>query len=257
MAKGTGRRGRSRWKGYLVAVLILLAGWQITALLVQSPALPTPAATLPVFIESVPILWPEFLTSARRVVVSILLGSLLATPFALVCSRHKTADAIFAPFLFLTYPVPKVVFLPVLLILMGLGDAPKVALISIAVFFQVSMSVRDSTKAVPQSLIVSARSLGASRWQVYRHVIIPAVLPGLFTALRISSGTAIAILFVAESMAGTTGLGWAIVDAWGVVDYPRLFSGIIATALLGVLVYETIAFLDWRINRWTRAGVTE
>ena len=93
-------------------------------------------------------------------------------------------------------------FLPVLLVLLGLGNAPKIALIAIIVFFQILVTARDAAKAVPEASVLSVRSLGASRLDIYRHVVVPAALPDIFTALRIGTGTAIAVLFLAESIAG-------------------------------------------------------
>lgn len=170
--------------------------------------------------------------------------------------RTPSADAIFAPVVFLTYPVPKVVFLPVLLVLLGIGDASKIALITLIVFFQILVTARDAARAIPTPSVLSVRSLGADRWQVFRHVVVPAALPEIFTALRISGGTAIAVLFFSESVAGTTGLGWYIMDAWGRVAYGEMFAGIIAMAFLGVLMYEVIEALELRVCRWTRAGRT-
>ena len=112
------------------------------------------------------------------------------------------------------YPIPKVVFLPILLVLLGLADAPKIVLIALTVFFQVLVAVRDAVHAVPEDLVLSARALGAGRWGVYRHVIVPATLPAVFTSLRIGTGTAIAVLFIAEAIAGSTGLGYFIMQSW-------------------------------------------
>ncbi|MEI3377577.1 MAG: ABC transporter permease subunit [Coriobacteriales bacterium] len=79
------------------------------------------------------------------------------------------------------------------------------------------------------------RSLGASKFAIYRDVIFPATVPDLFTALRITCGTAVAILFIAESMAGSSGLGYYIMHAWSLLEYARMFAGIVAMALLGVI----------------------
>jgi NitT/TauT family transport system permease protein len=98
------------------------------------------------------------------------------------------------------------------------------------------------------------RSLGASRSQVFRHVVVPAALPDIFTALRIASGTAVAVLFLAETVAGTSGLGWYIMDAWGRIAYSEMFAGIVALALLGVALYELLDFAERRLAPWTRVG---
>ena len=82
----------------------------------------------------------------------------------------------------------------------------------------------------------------------------PAALPESFAPRRISTGTAIAVLFFSESVAGSNGLGWYIMDAWGRVAYGAMFAGIIAMAILGVVLYELIEALELSLCRWTRAG---
>lgn len=240
--------------GYIFAIAFILAGWQLTAMAVASPALPGPFEAFPMVVRYFSDLWPAFLVSLYRVLAAMVIGTVLAIPLGLVCGRSPRIDAVFAPILYFLYPLPKVVLLPVLIVLMGLADAPKITLIAITVFFQVLVTVRDAAKSVPEESVLSVRSLGATRWDIYRHVIVPATLPELFTALRISSGTAVAILFFAESLAGSTGLGYFIVDAWALLAYPKMFAGIIAMALLGVVLYEVFEAAERRLTRWRRAG---
>jgi len=97
---------------------------------------------------------------------------------------------------------------------------------------------------------MSVRALGGSALDEYRHVAIPATMPAVFTSLRIGVGTAIAVLFIAEAMAGSTGLGYFIMQSWSMVNYPRMFAGIIAMALLGVALYAVFDLLERRLTRW-------
>jgi NitT/TauT family transport system permease protein len=236
--------------GYIASIVVILVFWEIAALLIASPALPTPLATFPMLVKFAPQLAPDFLISLYRVLISMIIGTVLAMPLGLAIGRSPRLDTLFAPLLYILYPIPKIVLLPVLLVLLGLADAPKIVLIALTIFFQVSVTVRDAAKAVPEGAVLSIRSLGASRLDVFAHVVVPASLPELFTALRISSGTAVAILFFAEAIAGSTGLGYFIVDSWAMINYPRMFAGIIAMAVLGVLLYECFDLLERRLTRW-------
>ena len=242
--------------GYLGASLVLLAGWQLLSWAIGSPALPGPVPALGAFGAGVAggDIVPHLLSSAWRVLAATALGTVLAVPLGLVLGRSPRLDAVAAPLIFLTYPVPKVVFLPVLLILLGLGDASKIVLITLIVFFQLLVTARDASRAIPPGSVLSVRSLGAGRADVFRHVVFPAALPDIFTALRIGTGTAVAVLFLAESIAGRTGLGYYIVDAWGRLAYDAMFAGILGMALLGVALYEALEFAEARMCRWTRVG---
>jgi len=240
--------------GYVAATLVMLAAWQLLSWSIGSPALPGPAVALGDLWRLRASLLAESGVSAWRVAASVALGLAAGAPIGLAIGRSPRADAVFAPLIFLSYPVPKVVFLPVLFLLLGIGDASKIALITLIVFFQILVTARDAARAIPSASVVSVRSLGADRWQIFRHVVVPATLPEVFTALRISTGTAIAVLFFSESVAGSNGLGYYIIDAWGRVAYGEMFAGIIAMALLGVLLYELIEAMELRLCRWTRAG---
>lgn len=248
------RAGGRRALGYVVATAALLVGWQALSMLLDTRALPPPTSALPAFVEALPELGPELAASAWRVVAAMTLGTVLAAPLGLMLGRSPRVDAVAAPLVYLSYPVPKVVLLPVLLVLLGIGDLAKITLITLIVFFQILVTARDASRSVPVEAVLSVRSLGASDRQVFRHVVVPATLPDIFTALRIGTGTAVAVLFLAESIAGSSGLGYYIVDAWGRIDYDAMFAGIIAMALLGVALYEALEAAESRVCRWTRVG---
>ena len=119
--------------GYVLAIVFILASWQIASFLIDSTALPGPAEAIPMVVEYAEDLWPAFLVSLYRVVVAMLIGTVLAIPLGLACGRSPRVDAVFAPVLYFLYPLPKVVLLPVLIVLMGLADAPKITLIAITI----------------------------------------------------------------------------------------------------------------------------
>lgn len=239
--------------GYLWGTVFVVALWWVLVLAIGSPALPTPDATWPALVDNFACIMPEFWTSLGRIALSMLIGTVLGVPAGLWIGRSRRGDQIFGPVLYVLYPVPKIVFLPVLFILFGLGGQAKVILISIAIFFQMVVTMRDAAKNVPQGAVVSLRSLGATKGQILREVVLPASLPDLFTALRITTGTAVAVLFIAESMAGSSGLGYYIMHTWSLLEYEQMFAGIIAMAVLGVVIYEAFEILEYRLTKWRRA----
>lgn len=240
--------------GYVAAVAVVLLGWAVLSALLKSPALPSPWSAFAVFGQEWKALVPHVGISLWRIVASMIIGTALALPLGLWAGRSRRADTVVAPILYLLYPIPKVVFLPVLMVLLGLGNAPKIVLIATVIFFQTAITARDSAKAIPSASVMSVKSLGATQWQIVRHVVLPASLPSVFTALRINTGTAIAILFLSESIAGTSGVGYYIVNAWGMINYASMFAGIIAMALLGVVLYEALNLIEARLTRWKRAA---
>lgn len=240
----------SKATGYIWGTLLVLAAWWALAAAIGSPALPTPAATVPVLVAQFGAIMPEFGLSLGRILGGMALGTLLGAPLGLMLGRSRRADAVLGPALYLLYPLPKIVLLPILFVLLGIGGEAKVALIAIAVFFQMVVTMRDAARAIPETAVESMRSLGAGRASTFAHLIVPATMPALFTALRITTGTAVAILFIAESMAGSTGLGYFIMHSWSLLEYARMFAGIIAFAVMGVLIYEAFDVAERRLNKW-------
>lgn len=242
---------KTTWKlfCFTFSLVFVLLGWHITSLLLATPALPTPFDALTVCANYAGELMPEFGISAYRVGVSLVLGCVLGAPIGLALGRCATFDELFSPALYLLYPIPKIVLLPILLVLLGFGNELKIALITLTVFFQVVVVMRDAAKNISDDLVATARTLGVGRMRRFVHVIVPATLPQLFTTLRVSSAVAIAVLFFAEAIAGSTGLGYFIMNSWGMVNYPRMFAGIVALALLGVVFYELFDLLERRLSR--------
>jgi NitT/TauT family transport system permease protein len=137
------------------------------------------------------------------------------------------------------------------LILLGSGDTSKIFIIGIILFFQILVVVRDEAAQLRPELILSVRSIGAGRRALFRFVYFPATIPAVLTALRISVGTAIAVLFFAESFATTSGLGYYIlVESWGALRYPQMYAGVLAMSLLGLILYFFIDTLDRQLAPW-------
>ena len=245
---------RGVYRGYLFAVLGLLIGWELLSMGLKNPALPDPFSALGTFFEVLPSsLWMHFLVSTYRVFASLVLSILLAVPLGIYLGRDQRLDRFFAPLLYLLYPIPKIALLPVIIVLFGLGDVSKIFIITLILFFQILVTTRDAAKKVHPNSIVSIMSLGARPGDVYRHVVIPACLPDIFTSIRISLGTAISVLFFTESFATFQGLGYYIFDAWSRIDYPEMFAGILGMSLLGLLMFVLVDFLQHLLCPWLYA----
>ena len=236
--------------GLLGFALVLLL-WQLGSMALQKPFLPTPGASFAAFFEF--LFYGEmgrhFLISSGRILCSILLAVVLAVAMGLAMGRINWLGRILNPIVYILYPLPKVVFLPIIVVLMGLGNWPKIFLITLVVFFQIVVVTRDAASSIPQASVQSMRSLNATPWQMFRHLILPGCLPQILTSLRITLGTAIAILFFAETFASFDGLGYFILDGMETREYPAMYAGIIGLALLGLCLYWLVDMLE---NRWCR-----
>jgi ABC-type nitrate/sulfonate/bicarbonate transport system permease component len=240
----------------LLATLVLLVFWQLAAMLVRRPILPTPLEVGRVFVEELGQgLVAHFLASLWRVIASMLLSVALAAPAGLVIGQSPRLNRIFSPLIYVLYPIPKVVFVPIILLILGIGDLPKIVLIFLILFFQIVVLVRDQAANLPPQLIHSLRSLGAGRRALFRFVYLPASLPAILTALRQSVGTAVAVLYIAELFATQRGLGYYIYyNGSTLLDYPAMYAGVVAMSLLGLGLYFGVDWLERRLCPWLFAG---
>ena len=236
----------------VIGLLMFFAIWQVLAWIIRRPIMPAPLEVLPIFGASLfGSLGIHFLASSGRVLAAIGVAVVTAVPIGLGLGQLPKVNRIFAPLIAIVYPIPKIVFLPVIYVLMGITDISKIFLIAIIIFFQILVVVRDEAANLHPELILSVRSLGAGRKALFRYVYFPASLPAVLTALRVSVGTAIAVLFIAEQSLTTYGLGYYIVvETYQVLRYPEMYAGILAMGLLGLVLYFAIYNLELKVNRY-------
>jgi NitT/TauT family transport system permease protein len=231
---------------------MLLLAWQALAWALRLEVLPGPLVVAQALAREIPQgLGHHFLVSGWRVVASIVLATALAVPAGLVLGQSRRLNRLASPIVYILHPIPKIVFLPILLLFLGIGDASKVFMIFLILFFPILVVVRDQAGALRPELIYSVRSLGAGRRALFRFVYLPATAPAALTAVRVSIGTAVAVLFFAESFATTSGLGYyIIVESWGRLAYPEMYAGVVAMSALGLLLYFATDRLERRMAPW-------
>jgi len=242
----------SRPRQVLLALLIMLVTWQILAMAANLDIFPTPIVVAVAFVRALGRDLPgHFLASFWRVIASTFLAILVAAPLGLLLGQSQRLNRFFAPFIYLLYPIPKVVLLPVVLLFFGIGNGSKIFIIFIILFFQILVLVRDQAAGIRSELVQSVRSLGAGRRALFRYVYLPASIPAILTALRQSVGTAVAVLYIAELFATKKGLGYYIyLNGSTLFDYPSMYAGIVAMSILGFGLYFVVDWLERKLCPW-------
>ncbi len=242
-------------KPILFSILILLVVWAIAALAVNRPLLPTPWSVTYAFLIDLPkgLGW-HIVVSGWRILVSMVIVTVIGVPLGLWLGQNRRWDKFLYPLVYTTYPIPKIALLPIIILLLGIGDVSKIFLISLVLFFQVLVIVRDTSRNIPSEYVLSLRSLGANRFQILRYVYIPACLPAMLTSLRLNVAVSIAVLYLAESFATNSGLGYYIMDMWQRLDYTRMYAGVMAMSLIGALAFVILAAIENKLCRWTQVG---
>jgi sulfonate transport system permease protein len=148
------------------------------------------------------------------------------------------------------YVVPKLALLPVLLNMFGLGEGPKVALVAVTVFFFVWIGTMTAVMAVPEGYRETGAAFGASRAQMFRHVLVPGALPQIVVSLRVAAGVAVLVIVAAEFIVGDSGLGYLIFNSRALFINDRMYVGIVVVALFGVAFSELIRALGRLVTPW-------
>ncbi len=195
------------------------------------------------------------LASLARIGAAMAISLVTAVPAGLLLGRSRRFDRALSPLVYLVYPVPKIALLPVVMLLLGIGNSARVAIVALVLFFQILVSTRDAAREVPRPYLVSLRSLGASGSQALRFVLLPALLPSLFSSLRIGTGTALAVLFFSETFGTRTGLGYFVMESWMRISYVDMFAGILCLGLLGLALFVLIDLLHAWLCRWDRVPI--
>lgn len=188
--------------------------------------------------------------SLYRVMVGWALAVVVGVPLGLVIGTSKTAEALFEPMVDFARYLPVVALVPLTLLYFGIGEGQKFAVIFLGTFFQLVLMVADAVAGVPKDLVRAALTLGASRRQVYRLVLLPAALPGIMDTLRITVGWAWTYLVVAELVAANSGLGYLILRAQRFLAIDRIFAGLIIIGLLGLATDYLFKWLARRVVPW-------
>jgi NitT/TauT family transport system permease protein len=177
--------------------------------------------------------------SAFRIVTGFLIAAAMAVPLGLLMGSFEVVRSYFQPPINAIRYMPASAFIPLLIVLQGLGEEEKLTVIWIGVFFQLVLMVMDIAHRVPDEMLNVAYTLGASRWQVFYKVFLPATFPEVVDALRITMGWAWTYLIVAELVAAERGIGSFILIAERFLRTDRIIAAIITIGILG-LITDTI-----------------
>ncbi len=234
-------------------ILSLNTIWWLLAVVFNNKALPNPIdvyATLPKSLSQG--MFDHSAASLRRILIGVFLALVLGMAGGLLTGLSKKANKLLNPLLYLSYPVPKLALLPVAMILFGIGETTKVVMIVLIIVFQLTISIRDAINNIDKENYYVLSTLGASKIQQIWHVVLPAILPEIFSALRVSVGIATSVLFVTETFGTDKGLGFFIVDAWMRIDYLTMYAGIVMLSIIGSLLFMMIDIMDAMFCRWSK-----
>jgi NitT/TauT family transport system permease protein/sulfonate transport system permease protein len=200
------------------------------------------------------VLWDNLYISLRRVLLGFLLGVVGGVIAGLCMGLSRTIRAALDPILTAFYMVPKLALLPLLLLIFGIGELPLILEIAITVFFFMWLSCMAAFIGVPESYREAGRAFGATRLQQFRHILVPAVLPDFFVALRLSIGVAVLVMVGIEFVQASSGIGWLIWQSWNLFLPAQMYVGIVTVAVAGVVLTMLIRLIGRLVVPWAAAS---
>jgi NitT/TauT family transport system permease protein/sulfonate transport system permease protein len=202
-------------------------------------------------------LWVALVASLWRVTAGFALGTTAGVVIGLGAGRVPGIRRFFDPLVSFLFPIPKIAFLPIVLLLFGLGHASKISIIAFSVFFPVFVAARHSVLSINPLLVWAARNMGAPPRTVFFRVVIPAAAPELFAGIRIGLAHAFVVLFAAELIGSKAGLANLISYGEEWVRFDLMFAGIVCFAALGFVGDRILMAVRRRVLRGQLIGTEE
>ena len=243
--------GKSVSLWYLLAAVFLTLVWWLVAKAVALPIIPSPVLVVEnladIFMKYIAI---HSIYSLWRIGAGLLLAIAIGLPLGVLMGYFPKWDRFLSPLVYLTYPIPKIALLPILMLLFGVGESSKIIMIFLIIVFQVVVAVRDGIRSIPKETLYPLYSLGAGFKDIFFEVLWPASLPKFITAIRVALATAISVLFFTETFGTKYGMGYFIMDAWLRVNYLEMYSGIVVLSLIGLVLFTAIDLIERHACHW-------
>lgn len=240
--------------GAIVVLGLALGAWEAYTALggVDPLVLPAPHDVAASLWTDRALLGHDLLVTGEEVLIGILIAVAVGLVCAVAIHLSPVVRRAVYPLLIVSQTVPIVVIAPLLVVWLGFGLAPKLAIVAVVCFFPVVVSTLDALSGIDPALPKLMRTLGASRTQAFLRVEAPSALPGLFSGARIAVVVAVIGAVLAEDTGASAGLGYVIRTAGGQLEAPRAYAAVVLLAALAVALFALITLLERRLIPWAR-----
>ena len=237
-------------------LIALLALWQVATRFEHPDFVLSPLEIARYFIEALRSgeLLPHIGASLVRSLPGFLIGSFVGVLLGLLAGVARSVDQLLSPVVFFTYPVPKIVVLPIVMLWIGIGDASKIAVIALACFYPCFINAYYGARGTATVMVWSGLNMGARRAQIFRKVVVPGALPLVFAGLRVALALSFILLFSTEMINARSGLGFLIRQSESSLRFDLMYVAIVAVAVLGYASDQLLLVIRRRVLAWQEAG---
>jgi ABC-type nitrate/sulfonate/bicarbonate transport system permease component len=238
----------------VISPIILLLLWQLGAAVgwIDTRFFPSPAA---IFEEAYAMilsgeLWMHFSISLQRIVIGYVLGAVPGVLIGLAMGLFGPIRAIIQPLIDATFPIPKIAVLPLFIMVFGLGEQSKYAIIATAVIYLVLINTVAGVRNIDKIYLDVGKNFGASNWMMFTDVALPGALPLVVAGLKIGMGIALLVIVSAEFVGARSGIGYLIWTSWQVFQVEKMYVGLLVSAVLGFASAILLNYLERVVIPW-------
>jgi ABC-type nitrate/sulfonate/bicarbonate transport system permease component len=242
----------------IASPLLILLVWEIVVRihLLDARFFPAPSSVIVelVLLAQSGQLFIDISWTLLRVVIGTLLGTIPGVVLGIFLGLSPLVRAFVQPAISALYPVPKIALFPLVMLIFGIGEASKWAIVAVAVFFQVFYSTLAGVVNIDRIYLDVASNFKASRWQTFYSVAIPGALPFIFTGFQLGLGMALIVVVIAENFGTQVGVGFLIWRSWQIFEVRDMYVGLIVVALMGYCFQLLLQRLQKAIIPWKKDG---
>ena len=233
-------------------LLAVLLAWQLLSLRGLPDYILSPLEILKHFAAALGSaeLYGHIGASLARSLPGFVIGTFLGVAFGLAAGVSSGFDRMLSPAVFLTYPVPKIVMLPMFMLWFGIGDLSKVLIIALACFYPMFINAYYGARATPSILVWSGLNMGAGKWRIFRKVVVPSAAPMIFAGMRVSLALSFIVMFATEMINARSGLGYLIRAAENGMRFDLMYVSLLSIAILGYAGDRLLRFSRHRLLAW-------
>lgn len=199
-------------------------------------------------------LWQHIGISLERIAKGFVIGAVPGAVLGIAMGLNRWVRAIAGPVVWALYPIPKTAILPLIMLVLGLGEASKIALVAISVFFVVLINAMAGVRQIDPIYLDVGKNFGVGRWQFFRTIALPGALPVIMAGVKLGMGISLIVIVVAEMVgSSTSGIGYLIWLSWTTLEVEQMYAGLIVISALGILTSLALDELERFVVPWKKA----
>jgi ABC-type nitrate/sulfonate/bicarbonate transport system permease component len=233
---------------------ILVALWEVAALAgrVDTRFFPAPSSIFQALGRMIQTgeLWENLSISLQRIAIGFTIGAVPGVIIGLAMGLFSPIRAVIQPLVDGTFPIPKIAVLPLFIMIFGIGEESKYAIIAVAVIYLVLINTAAGVRNSEKIYLDVGKNFGASRWQFFKTIAVPGAMPQIFTGFQLALGVALIVIVATEFVGAKTGIGYLIWQSWQTFSVEAMYCGLVTTAFLGFLAQLGLDTLQRLVIPW-------